>query len=107
MAISAFLFILLGARVKNQVVAEVEQQGEQVMQLITQTVRNAQAITTPIQGATSSAMYLDVVEIADDPTVFDMVAGNIRITEDSDGTQKCTVYIAGGYEWRITANRKK
>ncbi len=38
---SGFLSLLMQSRVKNQTIAEVEQQGVAVMQLITQTGRNA------------------------------------------------------------------
>lgn len=42
-----FLDALLRSRVKNMVIAEVEQQGAQVLQQVTQAVRNSEAITTP------------------------------------------------------------
>ena len=41
LSVSAILPLLMQSRVKNQTIAEVEQQGIQVMQLITQTGRNA------------------------------------------------------------------
>ncbi len=81
LALSAFLFILLESRIKNQTIAEVEQQGLQVMQLITQTVRNAEAITSPSIGTSASTVTLDVVTAANDPTVFDLSGGVLRITE--------------------------
>lgn len=40
-SIAGFLSLLMQSRVKNQVISEVEQQGVQVMQVITQTGRNA------------------------------------------------------------------
>lgn len=40
-SIAGFLSLLMQSRVKNQTIAEVEQQGIQVMQVITQTGRNA------------------------------------------------------------------
>lgn len=44
LSVSAFLPLLMQSRVKNQTISEVEQQGVQVMQLITQTGRNADSI---------------------------------------------------------------
>lgn len=41
LVISLFLQMLLESRIKNQTIAEVEQQGLQVMQIITQAGRNA------------------------------------------------------------------
>lgn len=81
LAISIFISILLQSRVKNQTIAEVEQQGLRVMQLITQTGRNAEAITSPAIGASASSLTLDVIPAASDPTIFDLVSGIIRIKE--------------------------
>lgn len=79
--LSMFLSVLLESRVKNQTIAEVEQQGAQVVQLITQTVRNSEGITSPTQGNSAGSLTLDVVTTANDPTVFDLSADVIRITE--------------------------
>ena len=79
--ISVFLSTLLQSRVKNQTIAEVEQQGAQVMQIITQTIRNAEGINSPTQGASASSLSVDVFNTSDDPTVFDLSSGAIRVTE--------------------------
>lgn len=78
---SLFLSSLLESRIKNQTIAEVEQQGLQVMQIITQTARNAEVITSPALGASASSLTLDVITVANDPTIFDLAGGAIRITE--------------------------
>lgn len=78
---SLFLSTLLQSRIKNQTIAEVEQQGLQVMQLVTQTARNAEAITSPAQGTSASSLTLDVIIVANDPTIFDLASGVIRVTE--------------------------
>ncbi|KKT35654.1 MAG: hypothetical protein UW24_C0005G0002 [Parcubacteria group bacterium GW2011_GWA2_44_12] len=67
---SLFLQTLLQSRIKNQTIAEVEQQGLHIMQLITQTVRNAEAITAPAPSASAASLTLDVIPAASDPTVF-------------------------------------
>lgn len=81
LGVSVLLFLVLQSRIKNQTVAEVEQQGVQVMQLITQTVRNAENINSPASGSSASSFSLDVVPSSDDPTVFDLSSGVIRIVE--------------------------
>ena len=78
---SLFLSTLLQSRIKNQTIAEVEQQGLQVMQFITQTARNAEAITSPATGVSASSLTLDVITVANDPAIFDLSGGVIRITE--------------------------
>ncbi len=78
---SVFVATLLESRIKNQTIAEVEQQGLQVMQIITQTVRNATSINTPSQGASGTFLSVDTYSGVLNPTVFDLLGGTIRITE--------------------------
>src|SRR4030042_2610598 len=74
LSMAGFLSLLMQSRVKNQTISEVEQQGVQVMQIITQTSRNAASLNSPTQGQTASSLSLDA-------TVFDLSSGTIRITE--------------------------
>ena len=79
--ISVFLFIILQVRVKNQVINEVEQQGQQVVQRINQVVRNATGITVPSIGVSGASTTLTVTPAGNSPTVFDLSTGALRITE--------------------------
>ncbi len=81
LVISVFLSSLLQSRIKNQTIAEVEQQGLQVMQLITQTARNADNINSPSQGGSASSISLHFLDLSKDPTIFDNNNGIIRIKE--------------------------
>ncbi|MEE8131914.1 MAG: hypothetical protein V3T98_02620 [Candidatus Paceibacterota bacterium] len=90
LVISIFLATLLQARIKNQTISEVEQQGAQVMQLIIQAVRNAKGIDSPSQGASASLLSLDVFNSSNDPTIFDFSSGAIRITEGIGGAVDLT-----------------
>lgn len=81
LAISFFLQTLLESRIKNQAIAEVEQQGLQVVQLITQTVRNADIINSPVQGVSASSLSVNTYTASLNPTVFDLASAAIRIKE--------------------------
>lgn len=81
LAIAGVLFMVLQARVKNQTITEVEQQGVQAMQLMTQTARNAQNIHSPDSGSSAESVSFDVVATAADPTVFSVSSGVLRMTE--------------------------
>jgi len=81
LSVSGFLFLLMQSRVKNQTIAEVEQQGVQVIQLVTQTIRNAETITSPTAATTATTATIDVVTASLDPTIFDLAGGTIRIAE--------------------------
>lgn len=83
LSVSAFLPLFMQARVKNQTISEVEQQGIQVMQIVTQTVRNATVINSPTQGLSTTSLSVNVVDSAKSPTVFDQSGGVIRIKEGS------------------------
>jgi len=97
LAVSVFLAMLLQSRIKNQTIAEVEQQGMQIIQIITQTIRNAEAITAPAQGTSASSLTLDVITSVNDPTVFDLSNGTIRIIEGAEPAIALT-------NFRITAS---
>ena len=81
LSITTLLGVLVQSRVKNQVIGEVEQQGVQIMQTMTQTIRNATAITTPAIGASAASLSLTVPTSAKSSTVFDSASSVVRITE--------------------------
>ncbi|HCB22967.1 TPA: hypothetical protein DEP06_04085 [Candidatus Daviesbacteria bacterium] len=80
---ASLLRFTLESRVKNQTIAEVEQEGIQVMQLITQTIRNATAISSPTIGASGASLSVDT-------TVFDLSGGAIRIKEGAGAAVNLT-----------------
>jgi Tfp pilus assembly protein PilW len=45
--IAVMLFYLIRGQAKNQVIANVEQEGNQVMSVMTQTIRNSNGIISP------------------------------------------------------------
>ena len=81
LAVSSFLGILLEARVKNQTIAEVEQQGAQIVQLVAQSIRNSNGINSPATSTTSSLLSLNMPNSSDSPTIFDLAGSTFRITE--------------------------
>lgn len=86
LVVFVFLAGLLQSRVKNQVISQVDHQGTQAMQLITQAIRNAEAIQMPLQGQSASSLSLDVLNGADDPTVFTVSNGVLEISEGNNSS---------------------
>lgn len=84
LSLSLFLTFILGQRVKNQSISDVNQQGLQVMQLVTQTIRNARSIDSPSIGATSTSLSMTMPDPLLSPTVFDIVNGVVRIKEGTN-----------------------
>ena len=56
LGIASFTKMTLQTRARNQVIAEVEQQGVQVMQILSQTIRNAESILFPALGSNASIL---------------------------------------------------
>lgn len=81
LSVSIFLSVILQARVKNQTIAVVEQEGARVNQIINQTIRNATAINSPAPGGSAATLSLNTAVPANNPTVFDLSGGTLRITE--------------------------
>mgnify|MGYP003393635783 CR=1 FL=1 len=85
-----FLQTLLESRIKNQTIAEVEQQGLQSIQIITQAVRNAATINSPAQGASAASLSIDTYTAGNNPTIFDLSSGALQITEGASATVALT-----------------
>lgn len=83
LGVSAFLYLLLSARVKHETIAEVEQQGAIAMQWITQSVRNAKKITAPSPPNTATTLTLEMPTDAQDPTEFRLNNGALTMREDT------------------------
>lgn len=80
-SVTLFFGMSVDARIKNQTINEVDQQGTFALNTITQTIRNATAITAPAAAGSGSSLTLTVPTGTLSPTVFDLNSGAIRITE--------------------------
>jgi prepilin-type N-terminal cleavage/methylation domain-containing protein len=78
---SVFIHNLLESKTKNQAILEVEEQGVQTLNLVTQTIRNAQSLNSPAAGELSSELSLAVDDAAKSPTVLDVSQKTLRIKE--------------------------
>ena len=81
LSLSTFLSFLLESRVRSQSISEVNQQGLQVMSLITQTIRNGRSILTPSIGASASTVSITTTNPLLNPTVFLLSSSTLSIQE--------------------------
>lgn len=81
MAAVGLLALVLQSRVRSQVIIEVEQQGDQLLYLINQTIRNSEGVNSPLPNASSALLSLNLVDLAKDPTIFQISGGAITIQE--------------------------
>lgn len=81
-----FFGAIIEARVKNQSISEVEQQGELAMDHIAQAIRNATSITSPAAGASAGSLILAMPTASINPTTFGMSGGTSVLGYNVDGT---------------------
>ena len=72
---------MISSRIKNQVTVEVEQQGAYIMNMITQTVRTAEAINFPSAGSEGDTLTVLVPVGANNPTNFSVDNGAFQMRE--------------------------
>jgi len=88
-----FMFIsqILESRVKGQTIAEVEQQGDWAVQVITQAIRNSVSpINSPTAGSSASSLSLKMTDGTKNPTIFTLSSGAITISEGGAGAVSLT-----------------
>jgi len=79
--IVSFVIELETARVKQITISEVEQQGVQVMEYMTQALRNARVVNTPTPGTSAQSISFEVSDSANTPTVFSLSSGVLQVAE--------------------------
>lgn len=72
-------------RLHNQTTLEINDQGQKIMKIITQTIRNASGVNSPTIGNTASNLSLAMYSSPINPTVFSSSGGVLYITEGVGG----------------------
>jgi Tfp pilus assembly protein PilW len=81
LGVTAFFAISADARIKNQSISEVNQQGQFAMDVIAQTVRNADSITAPTTGASAAQLIVAVPTASLSPSIINVSSGVLQIKE--------------------------
>ena len=84
LAVVGFYGATLDTRVKNQAIAEVNQQGTLVMDQITQSIRNATSITLPIAAGSGAVLTLVVPTASLSPTTYSLNGTTLQIVEGTN-----------------------
>jgi Tfp pilus assembly protein PilW len=80
-AVTVFFATTADARLKNQTISEVNDQGTYAMGYITQTIRNATDATAPTIGASGTSLTLSVPTGSLSPTIFSLASGVLQVKE--------------------------
>ena len=83
LVVSSLTFLLLKARVRNQGIAEVQQQGSFTMATIMKNLRQARGINYPLPGQNGQQLSLDMYDASSSPLTFD--GSGSAITESRGG----------------------
>lgn len=81
LSVFSLFWLVVESRIKNQTMAEVDQQGIQIIQVITQDIRNAESVNYPTVGNSASELSLDIIDGTKDPTIFDILNDTLQIKE--------------------------
>jgi len=76
-----FMSTMTEARVKNQSISEVNEQGMMVMEHMTRIIRNADSITAPAAGSSANQLTLAVPTGSLSPTVLNLSTNTLQIKE--------------------------
>lgn len=88
--IAQFSTTLTTTRLRTQGVLEVNDQGSQIIKLITQTLRNGNSVNIPTIGSSGSNLSINTGVPATNPTVFSESGGVLYITEGTDSPAALT-----------------
>ena len=111
----SFFFMTSEQRVRQKVIASVEQSGIQLMQMLTNRVRSAERILDPAIGSSGSLLALQLSDVSAHPTIItlsgsalyvaeantvkrvssdDVVVSNVSVRNTSSAADRASVLIA-------------
>lgn len=88
--LSLFFHTALETRVKQQAIAEVEEQGTAAMQQLLQDARNAESIISPATSTSAGSLTLNMPGTAINTVVYDSAGGALRIMRGTTSTMALT-----------------
>ncbi len=80
-AVVAFFGVTADARIKNQTISEINDQGTYALDYMAQIVRNATSVSSPTIGATGTSLTVVVPTANLSPTLFSVTNGVLQIKE--------------------------
>jgi type II secretory pathway pseudopilin PulG len=83
-SVVGFFTLMADARVKNQTINEVNDQGVFVMDSITQSLRNASSITSPTIGTSGTSLTIAMPTSSINPTVFNLSGTTMQLKEGTN-----------------------
>ncbi|KKQ35858.1 MAG: hypothetical protein US52_C0014G0003 [candidate division WS6 bacterium GW2011_GWA2_37_6] len=85
-----FMTVIQQNKSRNFAVSSVDRQASQVIETMNYTIRNADSVNIPTQGAQSSTLSINVDSAPLSPSVFDLNSGKIRLQEGANPVKELT-----------------
>jgi type II secretory pathway pseudopilin PulG len=106
----SFLAFSSEQRVRQRAVLDTEQEGAQLLQMLTRRIRSAEAILYPPQSSTGSALVLQLSDETMNPTVMATESGALKVAEHNSvrtlSTQKLAISHMEFYNTSSSARRQ-
>lgn len=83
LSMSLFVNSVISAKAKNQIILDVERQGEYISSIIYESIINSTDINNPLPGQESSSLSLNTEVSINNPTVISINDNKIQIKEGS------------------------
>jgi len=80
-SVSSFIYANNKLKDRNQAINETDHSASEIMEIITQSVRNSVLINSPAIGFGASSLSVNTDTAGNNPTIFDLSGGKIRIKE--------------------------
>ncbi|MCX6716846.1 MAG: prepilin-type N-terminal cleavage/methylation domain-containing protein [Candidatus Taylorbacteria bacterium] len=79
--IGMFATFIINSRLNNQIIFEINDQGNEAMGGITQSIRNATTVNSPGVSGTANSLSINTALASTTPTVFSLASGVLYIKE--------------------------
>lgn len=89
-SLAIFLHSSLQTKQKNVAIAEVESQGAFVSEKIRSAIANAQSVSSPARGASSTVLTLDMYDAEKNPTIISLSGSTLQIKEGANAAVALT-----------------
>lgn len=83
-AMSGFIDMINAAKAKNRLVLSVERQGENIGEIIINSIKDSSGINLPLANSESSSLSLTFTDSSKNPTIFNLNNGIIYIKEGAN-----------------------
>ena len=84
LTLSSFSSQINSARLRSQIILEINYQGSRIIQDINSTIRNATSINSPVITNSGTSLSVETVDPNHNPTVFSVATGTLYVQQGTN-----------------------